>query len=374
MKTAFPGVIRVLWGKTSNATLGGKTMRLIISKKAAAYMLFVVFASAFVVMSVSCSSEGYVESRYSADLVDVSLEVDAGRSSKSIVYGYPAGTKEIFQYRASWQGDGRGVQGETKEWTEFRNGRSIGSFSRGTWIFDVRIILGNTTTYGVIYSGSETVSLSEGTSVVKVGLSSTVPESGEGYVSFDIGVSDEFSSKGTIKVFVDGDEVSGLNVYRSSSMSGSVYNGAFKCAAGYKNMRFEYWDLGADAAACVSSQVLSVRVVENTTVSVEGTLLPGHFAGAELKVEYKSLSAVVSGRTPVEQNSSLNYICTVTGGGEAEYHYQWYLNGLPLYEHDYSIYPMTWYNTGHYSLTCVVWCLDEGQRIYTSGTLDVEVI
>ncbi len=294
--------------------------------------------------------------------------------AKVISSTYPADTKEYYQYKALYKDSGTGIQGETNEWTDFANGRTVGYFSKGRWEFSVRIICGNKTSYGVLYTGTKTVDLKDGYNTVNMDLSSVVPLSGEGYVSFNISVPDAFSTKGTIRVFTDNKELSLINVYQSASGSGSLYSGSFKCSAGYKNIRFEYWDLGASAASAVSSQLVNVRVVENTTVSVEGSLLSANYVGADVKVEYKSLSATVTGKTPIELGQSLNYICNVTGGGGEGYHYQWYLNGLPLEPIDSSVYPMYWHNLGFFSLTCVVWCADEGQRIYTSSTLEVEVV
>ena len=347
-----------------------------------------IFVLVFLVIVTSCSTDDAEEySIQDKNLVEIKLLVNSGgktlsneiSDAKVISYAYPASTREYYQYKATYQksayqNNGANVQGETEDWVDFDNGKTVGYFSKGKWTFDVRVICGNKTSYGILYQGVKTVDLSDGYNIVEMNLSSIVPSEGEGYVSFNITVPDAFSTKGTIKVYLDNRETSLLNISQSASGTGSLYSGAFKSTAGYKNIRFEYWDLGASISSVVSSQIVNVRVVENTTVSVEGSLLNANFVGADLKVEYKTLSATVTGRTPIELEQSLNYICNVTGGGGEEYHYQWYLNGLPLEPLDYYIYPMYWHNLGNFSLTCVVWCLDAGQRIYTSSTLEVEVV
>lgn len=304
-------------------------------------------------------------------VVNVKLSVAQLPDSKALGTVYPVGTGEFFQYRATPQFGTGDVQGATEDWTVFSNNSSIGYFAQGTWKFEVRIVCGTKTSYGVIYSGSTTVSLNESSKTVAVVLSNVVNSEQSGTISFNISVPTKYSAKASVKIYIDNELKTPIDARLTSDNEGMNFSASLRCNAGCHNVKVEFWDTSVSYATCISAEVLSVRTVENASVCVQGSLAGSNGVTADLSVTYKKLKAIVTGADSLGINKSSAYLCTASGG--ESYQYQWFVDGVLCANSNNSRYTVSFQKNGIHTISCIVKSLDSGTEISVSDSMEIRV-
>lgn len=333
----------------------------------------ILLAILFVFVCVSCNMFGEDENLNKPDspIVNVKLSVSQ-TNTKALTPSYPNGVAEQYQYKAMPRSGDTTIQGTKTEWTNFTNNSSVGFFAEGMWIFEIRIICGNRTSYGILCSGTTTVTLTETSNTVSITLSNLPSSESYGEVFYKINVPLISDSKGEMKIFVDNSPVVPQTSNANISGSEIIFDGTLRCKSGFKEIKFEFWDKTVDSRVPISSDMIPVRIVENTTVIVSGSIQNVGTSNASFNITYMKLNVSVAGPTSIRVGSSSNgFSCFAEGG--SNYVYQWYVNGVPQLLANRDTVGITISKKGIYTISCVVYCLDNGTKIYGSASTDVRV-
>lgn len=327
------------------------------------------------VFTVSCSlfemEEKSQKSDSSAVYADGYVNVKfCLQKPKSLGMSYPAGSEEKYQYMATAISQGN-VKGDKSTWTDFENNTTVGEFSKGMWKFDFRVLYGTEQSYGIISTGSENVMVTGTDCKVSSTLKNHVSASGTGSMLFSVGVKAVSENNGELVIYL-GDNVvtpSDLNVTRTGT--DIVFTGRVSSAPGFYYLRFKFYDETVEKAA-LSSEMLSIRFVENAAVAVTGNLASATYAGSSFTITYPKINATMTySPQSITKNNKVTFTCDA-GSGDA-YNYRWYVNGNYEEGKTGNTFEYTFTNGGIYNVSCIVWCMDGTEEIFGSVSQDVQV-
>ena len=336
-------------------------------KKHLSIALLLVFLMAVVSCSMFEESVDTTPNAEVSDSVNVKFSV---YKPKSIDVSYPIGMEEIYQYKAT-PNFGKDVRGTQSEWKNFTNNASVGYFAKGSWTFEVRVVYGTVTKYGVIASGSKTMNISDAENVVSFTLSNCVNDTSEGSVDFSITVGAVSANKGALEVLVDDALTTITDLTSTLTGTDVIFTGSVKLPAGYHIVRVNFYDESIESTP-ISSQTITVRVIENATVKVSGVLASGTYVDGTISVSYPKLNVTVTPPSgSVKTGVEATFNCNVSGA--SSYHYVWYVNGVNEKEDQTGTFKHTFTNGGVYNISCIVWAMDGSVKIYGSSSVDIEV-
>ena len=116
-----------------------------------------------------------------------------------------------------------------------------------------------------------------------------------------------------------------------------------------------------------------VRIVEDATVEVSGMMASETYSDSTFKITYPKIEATLS-HTSEDVTSGTDFTFTCSAEGGSSYHYIWYVNGVHEVEKEgVNTFTHTFTSGGVYNVSCVIWCMDNSQKIYGSISEDIQV-
>ncbi len=329
----------------------------------------------FLIVTVSCSLFEIEEKERKSDS---SVVYDNGyvnvkfclQKPKSLGMSYPVGSEERYQYMATAQSQGN-VKGDKSTWTDFENNTTVGEFSKGLWKFDFRVLYGTEQSYGIISTGSENVMVTGTDCKVSSTLKNHVSKTGTGSMLFSVGVKAVSENNGELLIYYGDDLLSPSDFTVTRTGTDILFSGRVDSNPGFYYLRFKFYDETVEKAA-LSSEMLSIRIVENAAVAVTGNLASATYAGSSFTITYPKINATMTcSSQSITKNNEVTFTCSAQGG--ASYNYIWYVNGNHVVEQTANTLDYTFTNGGIYNVSCIVWCMDGTEKIFGSISKDVQV-
>lgn len=341
--------------------------------------LSVILCLVFIICAVSCSMfeaedetenmtepESYTEVRFCI------------QKAKSLSMSYPDGFTEKYQYKATPHSmySTKGIQ---TSWTDFENNSSVGEFAKGNWTFEFRVIYGDENSYGVISLGSKNFTVSGTSCTVNAVLQNVVDSSKNGSMAFSVRTKAVSEQNGSLEVFFD-DQLTTISDLASAREGDEItFTGTANVKARFYTLRFKFYDETIEASLPISSETMVVRIVEDATVKVSGMMASETYSESKFSIIYPKILATLSHTSKiVTSGTDFTFTCNARDANEGSssdytYNYIWYVNGVRQDGKEEKTFSHTFTSGGVYNVSCVVWCMDNSEKIYGSISEDIQV-